>query len=230
MSGLYSNPCIEPLLTAAGAGSAETGLPGTQKSPARSPLSPSMRLRGYGVWTFVTLLLSFALGWGIIAPSQAEAKVYNTKEEAIKNVFPAADTVEKKTVFLNDEEKKQAEELGRVKLDSKMFTFYIGKKGKDTIGYAVFESHIVRTKPEVFMLLINPNGEIERIEILAFYEPEEYLPPKRWLQLFKGKYLNDQLRVKRDIHAITGATLTAEGITREIRRILAVFELMVLKK
>jgi len=48
--------------------------------------------------------------------------------------------------------------------------------------------------------------------------------------LFKGRRLDDKLRVKSGISAISGASIKAEGITREIRRLLATFELMVLKK
>lgn len=163
--------------------------------------------------------------------SLSHAKVYLTKDDALKQTFPEGVSIERQTFFLSDEDIKKIHDISKAKVESKIFTYYIAK-GRDNsiLGYAMFESHIVRTKPEVFMLVINPEGRIERIEILAFYEPEEYLPPKKWLELFKGKYLNNQLWVKRDIHAITGATLTAEGITREVRKILAVFDVMVFKK
>jgi hypothetical protein len=160
----------------------------------------------------------------------AMAKVYLTKDDALKQAFPNADRIERQILFLNDEDIKLVQGVSKAKVESKLFTYYTAREKDSIIGYAVFESHIVRTKPEIFMAVINLKGDIDYIEILAFYEPEEYLPPKRWLQLFKGRRLDDQLRVKRGISAISGATLTAEGITREIRRILAVFELMVLKK
>lgn len=173
------------------------------------------------------LLLAVVLLW----TNPVIGKVYLTKDDALKQAFPDAHGIERLTIFLDDGDIKQVQELSKVKVESKLFTYYVAKgKDNEIIGYAVFESHIVRTKPEVFMAVINHKVEIDYIEILAFYEPEEYLPPKRWLQLFKGRRLDDQLRVKRGISAISGATLTAEGVTREIRRILAVFELMVLKK
>ena len=158
-------------------------------------------------------------------------KVYLTKDDALKQAFRDAHGIERLTIFLDDEDIKQVQELSKVKVESKLFTYYVAKgKDNEIIGYAVFESHIVRTKPEVFMAVINHKGEIDYIEILAFYEPVEYLPPKRWLHLFKGRRLDDKLRVKSGISAISGASITAEGITREIRRLLATFELMVLKK
>ena len=202
---------------------------GAQKKPAVFLRSSIARLYGYWLQALITLLLSFAMGWGFIPPFLAEAKVYRTKEEAIKQAFPDADAVEKETVFLNDEEKKQAEELGRVKLDSKVFTFYIGKKGKNAVGYAVFGSHIVRTKPEVYVVVINPDGSLRHVEILAFYEPQEYLPFQKWFEQFAGKVLDDSLWPKRGIHAVAGATLSVNGITQEVRKTLAVFKVMILK-
>ncbi len=156
------------------------------------------------------------------------AKVYFTRDEALARTFPGAQ-IERRTIFFDDDDVKRIQELSRAKVESKIFNYYEATAGGRVIGYAVLESHIVRTKPEVFMAVITPRGEVERIEILAFYEPEEYLPPKRWLALFTGKRLDDQLWVRRGIHAISGATMTVEGLIREIRKVLAVFELKILK-
>jgi len=90
------------------------------------------------------------------------------------------------------------QEISKAKIESKLFTYYT-VRGKDSIlGYAIFGSHIVRTKPEVYMVVINPDGSIRYIEILAFYEPEEYLPPKRWFEQFNGKVLDDTSGLKGD--------------------------------
>ena len=133
------------------------------------------------------IALSVILLW----TSPVSAKVYHTRDEALAMAFPGADGMEKKTVFLDDEEKKKVEVLARAKLDSRILTFHIGKKGNNILGYALLGSHIVRTKPEVYMVVINPDGSLKRVEILAFYEPEEYLPTRRWFDRFAGKVLDD---------------------------------------
>lgn len=179
---------------------------------------------------FITLLLTLAIGTGLYAPSTVEGKVYKTKDDALKEVFPEIDAVEKINVFLGEEEQKNIEAVAKSKLDSRVFTFYAGRKGRDIIGYAVFGSHIVRTKQEVHIVVINPDGSIRKVEILAFYEPEEYLPHKRWFEQFTGKILDKELWPKRGIRAVTGATLSVNGITQEIRKVLAVFKVIVLKE
>ncbi|MDO8734082.1 MAG: FMN-binding protein, partial [Elusimicrobiota bacterium] len=67
----------------------------------------------------------------------------------------------------------------------------------------------------------------KQVEIMAFYEPEERLPSKKWFKQFAGKILNDELWPKKGIDAVTGATISVNSITQEVRKILAVFKIMI---
>lgn len=171
-------------------------------------------------------VLFLTIGWH----TASYAKVYFTKEEALRLVFPEATAIEKKTVFLDSEQQKEIERLSKAKLEGKIFTFYIGKKDNTILGYALFGTHTIRTKPEVYIVAINPNGSLKQVEILAFYEPQEYLPTKRWFKQFIGKFLDDDLRLKRGIDAISGATLSAQGIISEARKVLAIFNITIQQK
>jgi hypothetical protein len=176
--------------------------------------------------SIIVLLFLLFLLWA----SSLSGKVYLTKDDALKQAFPSAEAIKRQNLFLMDEDIKHIEALSKVKVESRLFTYYKAVNKEGVIGYAVIESNVVRTKPEVYMIVIRPNGEVDHVEILAFYEPEEYLPPKRWLTQFIGKRLSESLWIKRDIQAITGATLSAYGLTKEIRRILAIFELKIMKE
>lgn len=155
------------------------------------------------------------------------AKVYLTRDDALKQAFPVAGEIERKTLFLTDDEVKRIEALSKTRLASKIFTYYVGIENEKVAGYAFLGSHIVRTKPEVYMIVINQDGSLRRVEILAFYEPEEYLPSKRWFNQFQGKTLDDSLWPKRGVNAVSGATLSVNGITAEVRKILAIFEIKI---
>ncbi len=176
----------------------------------------------FGIIIFVTTLVG---GW-----TPAYAKVYHTKEDALKLAFPDIQEIEKKTVFLDEVQEKKIEEFAKTKIEGRVFTFYVGKKDSKVIGYAIFGSNVVRTKPEVYMAVINPDGSLRLIEILAFYEPEEYLPSKKWFRQFHNKTLDDDLWLKRGINAISGATMSANGIIREVRKVLAVFKVAILEE
>jgi len=157
----------------------------------------------------------------------AFARVFYAKEEAIQVAFPDADTIDKKTFFLTDQQVKEVEAIARVRLDSKLVTFYIGKKKQQLMGYAVIDVHIVRTLPEAFMVVLSPEGRVVSTLVLAFHEPLEYLPPDRWLKQFEGKTPATNPRLGRDIAGITGATLTARAITNGVRKILALYQVLI---
>lgn len=153
-----------------------------------------------------------------------------TKDEALRRFFPQGTQVERKTLFLTPQQVQQIEALARAKVESKVITYYVGTLRDTVVGYAFFETHVVRTMPETFLLLVAPSGAVQTVDILAFYEPEDYLPPKRWLSLFRNRMLDDELWVKRGIQAISGATLSAHSITSGVRRLLATFQIAVPKE
>ncbi len=154
------------------------------------------------------------------------AKVFATREEALARTFPGLE-IKKESVFLDEKEMADIERASGVRPASKLFTYYsaIGKDG-GIAGFAVMESHMVRTKPEVYMAVVRPDGTLKSVEILAFYEPPEYMPSKRWLEQFSGKTLSERLWINRDIQAISGATLSSYGLTREVRKALASIEVI----
>jgi hypothetical protein len=60
--------------------------------------------------------------------------------------------------------------------------------------------------------------------VLAFNEPEDYLPKAAWYGQFAGKKLSGELQLKKAIRPIAGATLTARATTEAVRRVLAIHE------
>lgn len=155
--------------------------------------------------------------------SVASAQVYLTKDQALKMYL--GDDIQRKTVFLTDENIEEIQQKARAKVESKIVTFYASEK-----GFAFFETRTIRTMPATFIVVVNPKGSVEAVEMMAFYEPEDYLPPKRWLKTFGGKSTNDDLWLKRGIYNISGATLSAQAIAESVRRILATFELAIHKE
>ena len=148
------------------------------------------------------------------------------QEKALEIAFPAGATVERKNIFFTEEEKKAVQKISKTTFDQELVTYYVGKSSAGIAGYVFFETHTVRTMPETFMVVLNSQGAIHFVEMLAFHEPQDYKPPKRWLGLFKDRKLNDDLWVKRGIRNVAGATLTAQAITDGIRRVLAVMEVI----
>ncbi|MDH4070906.1 MAG: FMN-binding protein [Ignavibacteria bacterium] len=174
------------------------------------------------------LILLLATGL-LLSIAAAGAQVFSTRDEAISRLFPGRE-IHRKTLFLTDPEKRKIEEKAGTALGSKVVSYYIARGEEGVEGYLFFDTHTVRTMPETFMVAIRPDSTVARVEILAFHEPADYLPGERWLELFTGRPLTDDLWVKRAIPNITGATLSTRSINDGVRRFLAVFESAVPKE
>jgi hypothetical protein len=162
-----------------------------------------------------------------LAAGAAQAKVFLTQEEALRLAFPAGATVARKTAFLTAEQQEAARRLsGADRVPSALVTSYVGTVEGREVGTAYFDTHVVRTQPETLLVVIDPAGTISRIEILAFAEPEEYLPRSNWYAQFSGRKLDDALAVKRGIRPVAGATLTARATLEAARRVLAVHQVL----
>lgn len=152
----------------------------------------------------------------------AGATVFHSREEALELAFPDADRVEARDFFLTAEQRAEIEARAKAPLESDLITVYVGHRGEEVTAYAIFDTHIVRTLPETFLIVLTPAGAIAATHVLAFYEPLEYMPAERWLRQFDRKRLEDDLHVGRGIAAITGSTLTSRAVANSIRRALAI--------
>jgi hypothetical protein len=147
--------------------------------------------------------------------------VYLTVDEALKLAFPGAE-VARKTAFLTPAQQEEARRLsGEEKPPGGLATWYVATKGGAEVGRAYFDTHVVRTQTETVMVVVAPDGAIARVEVLAFAEPDEYLPRSKWYGEFQGRKLDGGLAVKRAIPPVAGATLTARATTAAARRALA---------
>jgi hypothetical protein len=179
-------------------------------------------------WPISILAVGVVVSASVSLPvTTATAKAFYSKQEALALAFPDADKVENHTYFLTEEQAKRVSTLAATAVDSKLFTFYIGHKNGQILGYAAIETNLVRTLPETFLIVVSPSGTVQKLFVLAFYEPEEYLPSPRWLGQFDHKTLTPDLQLRRDIHGIAGSTLTARAVTSGVRKVLALFQVLI---
>lgn len=165
------------------------------------------------------------LSWLALA-NAAQATVYYSKDEAMELAFGQGAEVEPLSLFLTDEQAAEIEKIALAKLDSNLFTFHVGKRGGQVLGYAAIESHNVRTQPETVLIVLSPTGELVRVEMLAFHEPPEYQPPARWFERLYKRPAGD-LRLGQGVDGIAGATLSCRASVDGIRKVLAIYQVAV---
>ena len=144
----------------------------------------------------------------------SDARVLMTQQQALASAFPAG--AKRQVFYLTPAQLEAAKKASGVEFRDRMIVRYAGAN-----GFAYFDTHRVRTHAETVMIVVTSGGTIDRIEILSFDEPPEYLPKERWVDQFDGRRLDDDLSLKRAIRPMSGASLTGRAITNASRKILA---------
>ncbi len=161
----------------------------------------------------VLLLALAALGAG---------KVYLNRDQALTLAFGAKAKPASHDYWWTKEQRAELAELaGRdvKQVRGRHKAWYLGEEpGGRTVW---FDGRKVRTKRMGLMFVITPEGELERVDVCSFGEPLDYLPSKKWLDQFQGLALDEGLALKKSVHGITGATLTAQAAVAGAREVLA---------
>ncbi len=185
----------------------------------RRTIRTRARCAGLGVGVLVWLCLG-----GLAEPAQA--KVFLSQNQALREAFPDATRIERDTRILRSKQRDRIESMTREKLVSRIVVLHVAYRGEELLGYAHVDVHNVRTQPEAFLVVLDPGGTVRSVRILAFHEPLDYLPAGRWYAQFEGKTRADPLRVGRDVHGVVGATLSARAAADGVRRMLAFWEVL----
>jgi thiamine biosynthesis lipoprotein len=179
---------------------------------------------------FLALLSGFFIG--LIVPLSAQATVvYATEEEALRRMMPDADRFDTDEIDLSPDQLSKAQTLAGKGFREKKFRFKIGRKGEETVGYAVILEAIGKERPITFLIGIDPNGAVKGAEVLIYRESEgAEIRHSRFMAQFLKKKTNDPLRPGQDIQVISGATLSSRAAAYVVRKALSIFEVVYKKE
>jgi hypothetical protein len=150
-----------------------------------------------------------------------------TQQQALAGAFPAGTKVTRQALFLTPEQLAAAKRESGIEFKDRMIVRYAGSNAAGvSVGHAYFDTHMVRTLPETVMIVVGPDGKVQKIDILSFDEPPDYLPKERWLDQFDGRKLDDDLSLKRAIRPITGASLSGRALVNASRKVLALHRVL----
>ncbi len=195
-------------------------MPPARASP--SGMSPSPTSSDPGVNAVRLRRAAALLAFAALLPGAAGAAVFETQEKALARAFPPPARVLRSTAYLTPAQVEAARKAAQAPLESAVVTRYaaFGVDGAH-LGTAYFDDHVVRTAREVLMIVVAPDGSLRSVDVLAFGEPQDYLPREGWLKRAEGKKAGEGLFVGRALAHVTGATLTTRAIAAAVRRVLA---------
>jgi Na+-translocating ferredoxin:NAD+ oxidoreductase RnfG subunit len=145
---------------------------------------------------------------------QVPSKLQKKVRKEIKKTFETTDFV-LKPFFISSQDK---ESLPIVFSEENFFCIQIAEQ---VIGYAFVEKAPSKTADFDFMVVLDENLIIKKTKVLIYRE--EYggeIASKRWLKQFNGKTNADSFAYKKDISAISGATISVQSMTNAVNNFM----------
>lgn len=143
----------------------------------------------------------------------ARAERYLTTDEAITLAFE------------NPKAVRKVELPNRAPAASRKLLVFVGEMRNGGRGVAFIDAVIGKHEPITYMVVVNAEGEVRRIEILEYRESYGgQVRYESWRKQFEGKKPGDSMRHGIDVNNIAGATLSCRHITEGVAKILKIFE------
>lgn len=157
-----------------------------------------------------------------LASGQARATVYFTTDAVKRALFPNGARFVDRSVTLTKQQKAAIARASRTRgFPDRVIAFEVqGASGR--LGTLYIDRVYGKHEFITYAVALDAGGAVQGIEIMEFresYGDEVRLP--RWRAQFSGKRAGQPLEIDKQIHNISGATLSCVHITEGVRRVLA---------
>ena len=99
------------------------------------------------------------------------------------------------------------------------------------LGYYYFGQAYGKADYFDFIVIFDKDLIVSKVKILVYREDHGgEIGSRRWLKQFIGKTSTKQLKYQKDIAAISGATISAKAMTREVNKLLKTIAILNNKK
>lgn len=138
-------------------------------------------------------------------------QVFLTVEQALARAFPRAAHFDIESVA------SLADDSARV---------YIARDSTATLqGYAVVDEEVGKYRPITFLVAADERLRVKDVAILVYRESRGgEVRRQRFLRQYRGKQVDDPIRLNRDIINVTGATLSVRALNTGVRRSLRLLQ------
>ena len=151
----------------------------------------------------------------LLAPGGLHAQAYLSREQARAVLLPG--TAEPRTISLEKKDRKRIEAASGVEVGKAELEAWKAADG----SWLVFDTVMGRYEAIDIAVAITAEGEVRGVEILTYREVYGYeVRSPKWRRQFQGKTADSKLKLHKDIGNISGATLSSQGITRGVKRLV----------
>lgn len=174
---------------------------------------------------------------GMLLMRLSAAIVLLTDEQALKQMFPDADNVITESKVLTstqlDDVKSQlggkwvlyqsGSKSGDVDEESN-YTLYLAEKDGERIGVALMETQPGKWGPVQYIIALDMTGKVKDLAVMMYVEKRgKPIARKRFLGQFIGKTSADPIMTGKDIHAISGATISSRATAFAVKKVIAIY-------
>lgn len=172
------------------------------------------------------------------------AFVLLTKEQALKEVFPADFEIKTETKVLEGEtlEKikarlggnleyfQEGSESAKVEAETKI-EFNFGYSGGEKKGVAIIDVQPGKWGPVTFITALDVSAQVRRVRVMGYEEIRgRPIAEASFMNQYRGKTSSSALEVGRDIVGISGATISSRAATFAVKKAIVMYEEVYLKK
>ena len=162
------------------------------------------------------------LGSLVIFGGPAYGAVYLSVEQAQSLLFPGA-AFRPDSRNLTEEQVKQIEHASGVPVRNRQIKAWRVSTG----GWFIADEVVGKHEFIPFALALDKEGALRGVEILEYREAYGgQIRDPAWRQQFLGRKPGTRLRLEKEIHNVSGATLSCKHVTDGVNRLLATYEVV----
>lgn len=176
---------------------------------------------------FRIALVAAAVALAVSTP--AVAKVYHTVKELLAEQFKSASKVGYERIAVTTDQKTELERRLKRRLPKNDYVVYVALQDGEPEGYAVFDQERGQHELIDFATFFDAQGIVSRTEVMAYRENYGHeIRRESFRRQFIGRSADSGYVVGKDIDAISGATISADSMSRVVHRAAVLLDVCVL--
>lgn len=160
----------------------------------------------------------------LVAVSTASwGNIYFSTEQVQQSIFPGAKFTQLNLVLTQEQRDELRSRSGVHEPFQENRVWAVEGQGFFVIDQVVGKHEMI-----TYAVGLNRDGSVKRLEILEYRETYgSEIRDLAWRKQFVGKTASSPVKLNQDITNITGATLSSKHVTDGVRRVLAVYDIVV---
>ncbi|PJA95963.1 MAG: hypothetical protein CO129_08995 [Ignavibacteriales bacterium CG_4_9_14_3_um_filter_34_10] len=156
---------------------------------------------------------------------QIGTTLYDQAEESIRKNIPNISEIKRNSYKIDPKTKSEIEKFAGQKFFKDEVVYWKIPTNSKQIKYAFIDNVYGKALPITFLVILSEEGKIEKVEIIKYRE--QYgsgVKNENWLSQFISFNSFSDFSIGKDVQGISGATISANSISRGVNKIVKLFE------